>query len=200
MQFALLSFIAQALRIRGADVTARSDSGFTPLMFAARSGDLELTRLLLDSDADVNTSVADGSTALLVATVRGHLALAEFLLEQGADPNVAPDVLVGYARYFRASWKTVLGGAPTKLIVANQNRWSGDHCIAADLVPGILVANRKIKVQDPNLTDVGPTILSLFGIETPSNMAGRPLFFTRYTPTRAAAFPPHRRSPPARRR
>ncbi len=94
----------------------------------------------------------------------------------GADPNVAPDVLVGYARYFRASWKTVLGGAPAKLIVANQNRWSGDHCIAADLVPGILVSNRKIKVNDPNLTDVGPTILSVFGIDTPAEMAGRGLF------------------------
>ena len=69
------------------DVTARSDSGFTPLMFAARSGDLELTRLLLDSGADVNTSAADGSTALLVATVRGHLALAGVPAGAGRRPE-----------------------------------------------------------------------------------------------------------------
>ena len=99
--------VARTLVERGADVTARSDSGFTPLMFAARSGDLELTRLLLDSDADVNTSAADGSTALLVATVRGHLALAEFLLEQGADPNADG---AGYTPLHWASstWESIM--------------------------------------------------------------------------------------------
>ena len=99
--------VARTLVERGADVTARSDSGFTPLMFAARSGDLELTRLLLDSGADVNTSVADGSTALLVATVRGHLALAEFLLEQGADPNADG---AGYTPLHWASstWESIM--------------------------------------------------------------------------------------------
>ena len=91
----------------------------------------------------------------------------------GADPNVAPDMLVGYARNYRASWSTLLGGMPEKLIEDNHDRWSGDHCIAAHLVPGILFSNRAITVNDPKLTDLAPTILDLFGLPKPKEMTGR---------------------------
>src|SRR2546430_1230492 len=62
--------IAQALVEKGADVNARSRTGFTPLMFAAREGSLELSRLLLASGAGLNASDAAGMTPLLIATVR----------------------------------------------------------------------------------------------------------------------------------
>jgi len=91
----------------------------------------------------------------------------------GADPAVAPDALVGYARTFRASWATVLGGMPRPLVEVNTNRWSGDHCIAAHLVPGILLANRRITVEKPTLSDVAPTVLGLFSLEAPAQMTGR---------------------------
>ena len=90
-----------------------------------------------------------------------------------ADSRIAPDMLVGYARNYRASWSTLLGGMPEALIEDNHDRWSGDHCVAADLVPGILVTNRKINVDDPNLTDIGPTILAMFGLDVPNVMKGR---------------------------
>ena len=61
--------------------------GFTPLLFAARSGDRESARLLLDAGADLHGTAADGNTALVVATMSGHGRLAEFLLELGADPD-----------------------------------------------------------------------------------------------------------------
>ncbi len=93
-----------------------------------------------------------------------------------ADPLVAPDLLVGYARNYRVDWSSMLGGISEQMINDNTNRWSGDHCIAAELVPGILVANRPIAVDDPRLTDIGPSILGLFGIPAPSAMVGRPLF------------------------
>ena len=63
--------------------------GFTALMFAARSGDLESVQLLLANGANVNETAADGHSPLLISTVRGHVALATFLLQQGADPNLA---------------------------------------------------------------------------------------------------------------
>jgi len=94
----------------------------------------------------------------------------------GADPLVAPDMLIGFARNYRGSWDTALGGQPRKLIEDNKDRWSGDHCIAHYLVPGILVTNRRIAVDDPALVDVGPTILNAFGIPTPETMIGRDLF------------------------
>jgi ankyrin repeat protein len=74
-------------------------------MFAARHGDIELSRLLLDRGADINASAEDGSTALLVATVRAHVPLARALLERGADPNGNPEV-AGYTPLHWAAGKS----------------------------------------------------------------------------------------------
>jgi predicted AlkP superfamily phosphohydrolase/phosphomutase len=90
-----------------------------------------------------------------------------------ADRRVAPDLLVGYARNYRASWSAVLGSFSESVLEDNRDRWSGDHCVASHLVPGILLSNRRITVNNPQLTDIGPTILSLFGVEIPKDMTGR---------------------------
>ena len=97
-------------------------------------------------------------------------------LYTGADPNVAPDLLIGYADAYRASWSTVLGGMPRKLIEDNMDRWSGTHLIEADLVPGILFTNRRVVIKNPDLIDIAPTNLDVFGIEKPTSMRGRSLF------------------------
>ena len=97
-------------------------------------------------------------------------------LYAGADPEIAPDLLVGYARGYRASWSTVLGGFGKTLLEDNLDRWSGTHLIDPVLVPGILVTNRKVVVEDPTLSDVAPTILREYGITPPVEMTGRPLF------------------------
>ncbi len=91
----------------------------------------------------------------------------------GADPQVAPDLLIGYADLYRASWATALGEMPGQLIEDNLDRWSGDHCIADYLVPGVIITNRKVTVDDPALTDMAPTILDYFGIQAPKEMTGR---------------------------
>ena len=108
--------VARALVERGADVRARSNGGFTALLFAARVGDLDSIRVLLAAGADVNEAASDdgdsgvttryqnigaidraksktaGMTPLLVASANGHEALSLFLLENGADPKAAnPD-------------------------------------------------------------------------------------------------------------
>ena len=92
-----------------------------------------------------------------------------------ADPNIAPDLLIGYARNYRAGWKTLLGDFSEEIIEDNQDRWSGDHCIAAHLVPGILLSNRPITVDDPDLRDLAPTLLDIFGIASPEQLEGRVL-------------------------
>ena len=71
----------------GADVGARSKSGYTPVLFAVRGNHGEAVQVLLDHEADINESAVDGTTALVVATVHGHWPLAHALLEHGADPN-----------------------------------------------------------------------------------------------------------------
>jgi ankyrin len=59
----------------------------TALLFAARVGDLESARLLLDAGADVNDADAWGVSAVTLAAHSGFGPLVEFLLEKGADPN-----------------------------------------------------------------------------------------------------------------
>ena len=68
-------------------VSVIDEGGFTPLLFAARQGDLASARLLLAAGANVNDVAPAGTSALVVAAHSGHGALAAWLLEQGADPN-----------------------------------------------------------------------------------------------------------------
>ncbi|NKB33009.1 MAG: hypothetical protein GKR91_07930 [Pseudomonadales bacterium] len=61
--------------------------GSSPIMFAARVGDIDTARVLLEAGANVNDTAASGVSALTQAAHSGHEELAIFLLEQGADPN-----------------------------------------------------------------------------------------------------------------
>ncbi len=79
----------QLLIEHGADVHARSKSGFTPLLFAAQQGDIDSARILLAAGADVNESTPLDGSALVVASSSGHEAFAMFLLDKGANPNAA---------------------------------------------------------------------------------------------------------------
>lgn len=70
-----------------ADVNARSKSGFTALMFAAR-GDTESARTLLNAGANPNEVIPDwGGTALIIASTMGQADIVEALLNKGADPK-----------------------------------------------------------------------------------------------------------------
>ncbi len=119
--------VARALVEHGADINAVTKLGFTPLLFAAREGDLESAKLLLDKGVDVNKSVGEeGETgeavdlsghqdssklsALHVAVQRGHGDLAALLLDRGADPNY--DV-PGWTPLHWAvgTWETEMNGA-----------------------------------------------------------------------------------------
>ena len=51
------SEVARLLVEHGADIHARSATGFTPLLFAAREGDVESARILLQEGANANDAV-----------------------------------------------------------------------------------------------------------------------------------------------
>ena len=63
--------------------------GSTPLLFAARNGDIETARMLIDAGADVQNTDASGASALVIAAHSGHGPLGIFLLEQGANANAS---------------------------------------------------------------------------------------------------------------
>lgn len=87
----------------------------------------------------------------------------------------SPDLVVGYERGYRAGWKTVLGDPEGPILEDNLEPWSGDHLIAPDVVPGVLLCNRKLKVEDAALVDIAPTVLKLFELSPPSEMRGKAL-------------------------
>lgn len=71
-------------------VRANAMGGLTALHFAARNGNVETARALVDGGADVNHgSEADNSTPLVTAISNGYYELGKFLLDKGADPNLA---------------------------------------------------------------------------------------------------------------
>jgi uncharacterized protein len=63
--------------------------GLTALVFAARQGQMEAARALIDGGADLNAKDSDGNTALVIAILNSHYDLAQLLLDRGADVNVA---------------------------------------------------------------------------------------------------------------
>ena len=63
--------------------------GSTPLLFVARTGDVETAQTLVALGANVNDAAASGTSALVIAAHSGHTPLGIYLLEQGADPNAA---------------------------------------------------------------------------------------------------------------
>ena len=63
--------------------------GLTAFHFAAREGELETARVMLDGGVDINLADADGTTGLVTAILNKHYAYAKFLMDRGADPNVA---------------------------------------------------------------------------------------------------------------
>src|SRR5690606_37491619 len=100
-----------ALLKANADFTTPLASGFTPLLFAARAGRIDVARRLIEAGADVNQAIevdpphmrspAKGTSPLILAIENGHFELAEMLLVAGADPN---DARSRYAPLHTLTW------------------------------------------------------------------------------------------------
>jgi ankyrin repeat protein len=71
-----------------AGLVGKGGGGLSPMVFAAREGDLESTKLLVAAGADVNQTTEYGWTPLLTATNNRHYRLAAWLVENGANVNL----------------------------------------------------------------------------------------------------------------
>jgi ankyrin repeat protein len=63
--------------------------GFTPLLFAARQGNMSTVQALVDAGAEVNLPDPDGTTPLLISIINFHYDIAAYLMEKGGDVNAA---------------------------------------------------------------------------------------------------------------
>jgi predicted AlkP superfamily phosphohydrolase/phosphomutase len=95
---------------------------------------------------------------------------------KGSATSLAPDLIVGYYRGYRASWATCLGDLTPDVLLDNDSAWSADHCADALEVPGVLFTNRLLVGKSPSLVDLAPSILAQFRLEPPSTMMGRSAF------------------------
>jgi len=90
----------------------------------------------------------------------------------GPYVDEAPDLIVGFRPGHRVGWSSVTGGVSEDIIEDNVRPWSGDHNFNPPDVPGMLFVNRKITATNPNIMDIGPTVLDLFGVKVPPQCDG----------------------------
>ncbi len=86
----------------------------------------------------------------------------------------APDLIVGWRSGYRHSWETAVGRTDGMVFMDNASKWSGDHCIDRDEVPGVLFCDRKLALpaRGAHLADLAPTILNLWHMAVPAYMDG----------------------------
>jgi predicted AlkP superfamily phosphohydrolase/phosphomutase len=72
----------------------------------------------------------------------------------GRQTEDAPDLVIGYASGYRASWQTAVGGVPEPLVEDNDRKWSGDHCIEPSSVPGVLFTSFKPSTAVGSIAEV----------------------------------------------
>ncbi len=96
-------------------------------------------------------------------------------LYAGPFVGSAPDLLVNFYPGFRVSWQSAVGGFSNEFVTDNLRRWSGDHIVDPDAVPGILFMNHAPIHNHANILDLAPTILNYLGVTLPSTMEGRSL-------------------------
>jgi len=90
----------------------KPDGGaLTALVYAARTGSIDATRVLLEGGADVNQTTLYGWSPLLAATQNENYQIAKFLIEHGANVNLAN----------KGGW------TPLYLAVDNRNIEGGDY-------------------------------------------------------------------------
>jgi predicted AlkP superfamily phosphohydrolase/phosphomutase len=92
----------------------------------------------------------------------------------------APDLVLGYERGYGADDDTALGtlslALNPRVIYPNKELWCGNHLMAPEVVPGVVLTNRKLEPEDPDLCDLAATLLSYFGVGVPAEMRGTSLF------------------------
>jgi predicted AlkP superfamily phosphohydrolase/phosphomutase len=122
--------------------------------------------------------VAEGLTGL-TDPATGEVAIrgvtARDAAYRGPFAGESPDLVVRFAEGYRASWSTAVGGVPEGLFEDNVRRWSGDHIVDPELVPGVLLMNRPFRTSGARLIDLAPTILAALGVPRGTAMEGEAL-------------------------
>jgi predicted AlkP superfamily phosphohydrolase/phosphomutase len=74
-----------------------------------------------------------------------HKVRMKHEIYSGPYIRFGPDLLVGYASGYRASAENGLGKISEKMLEPNHDHWGADHCMDAEIVPGVVFANRDLR-------------------------------------------------------
>src|SRR5262249_19728784 len=89
----------------------------------------------------VKAAIAGGLAGLRDPARQGSLAIGRVLPREavyhGPFLEEAPDLLVDFAPGYRVSWSSSMGGIAQGVFEDNIKKWSGDHIIDPDQVPGV---------------------------------------------------------------
>lgn len=87
----------------------------------------------------------------------------------------APDLVIGYDAGYGNSDASTLGEIVPDWIGDNTSRWSGNHLMDPEVVPGVILSNRPIPAGSYDLLDVTTTVLSHYGVPNAPGMTGAPI-------------------------
>lgn len=140
--------------VRVSDPEARH-RGWTGLHIAARQGQINAVRLLLEHGADPNAREAgDNTYALHWAAAQGHIEIVRALLDAGGDVHGTGDVheldVIGWATFYHAP-----GGAPgdrSDVVALLLERGARHHIFSAITVGGLDLIQKLVE-QNPEALD-----------------------------------------------
>ena len=95
---------------------------------------------------------------------------------KGNATALAPDLIIGYTRGYRASWATVLGDLTEDVLLDNDSAWSADHCAMRSRCPGSSFPTAGSRARRLRLWTSPPRCSPNSGIETPKSMVGKNVF------------------------
>jgi predicted AlkP superfamily phosphohydrolase/phosphomutase len=129
--------------------------------------------------ASVRGALIQGLTGLTDPGRNGTASINRVVPRETAysGPHVsdAPDLLVDFAPGYRVSWSSSMGGIAEGHFENNVRKWSGDHIIDPEQVPGVLFMNRSFRGEGARLLDLAPTILDALGVPKGPAMEGSSL-------------------------
>jgi len=150
------SVIAAILVDHGAQLEARDNKGFTPLIIASDFHNLPLVAFLISKGANVNAKTAKNRTALYRAAREGDFPLVKLLVENGADINTQYEGLsaLGVAEtegnHQIAQWLRQRGGSNMKLSAGEIYLRALDRYMQGDHVGAIAAYTEAIKLDPGN--------------------------------------------------
>ena len=95
----------------------------------------------------------------------------------GNATALAPDLIVGYARGYRASWATCLGDLTEESCSTTTRPGAPTTAPTRSKCPACCSATARSAAGSPSLVDIAPSILAEFGLPTPPQMVGQERLF-----------------------